>query len=86
MSAPLIDVDDLIEFIDELRLAGYDISTQQYIGAQNLLLALAANGHLPSDPRALQTWLAPVLCSSPREQNNFYRRFDRWITQDPRFA
>lgn len=86
MAAPLIDVGDLIEFIDELRLAGYDISTQQYIGAQNLLLALAANGHLPSDPRALHTWLAPVLCSSPREQNNFYRRFDRWIAQHPQFA
>lgn len=84
MSASLLDVDDLIEFIDELRLAGYDISTQQYIDAQNLLIALAANGHLPSDPKALHTWLAPVFCSSPREQGNFYRRFDRWITQHPR--
>jgi len=86
MSASLIDVDDLIEFIDELRLAGYDISTQQYIGAQNLLLGLAANGHLPPDPRALHTWLAPVLCSSPREQENFYRRFDRWVTRNPRLT
>ncbi|HEV7745892.1 MAG TPA: PKD domain-containing protein [Pyrinomonadaceae bacterium] len=83
MSATLIDVDDLIAFIDDLRLTGYDISTQQYIGAQNLLITLAASGHLPSDPRALRTWLAPVLCSSPREQSNFYRRFDRWITQHP---
>jgi uncharacterized protein with von Willebrand factor type A (vWA) domain len=78
-----LDLESLVEIIDELRLAGYDISTQQYIAAQNLLIALAARGELSDNPRALRTWLAPVLCSSPREQENFYRYFDRWLARHP---
>jgi hypothetical protein len=78
MSELTIDVDRLIVFIDQLRLAGYDIGAQQYINAQNLLLSLADRGQWPEDVRSLRTWLAPILCSSPREQENFYRRFDVW--------
>jgi PASTA domain-containing protein len=78
MSELIIDVDRLIVFIDQLRLAGYDIGAQQYINAQNLLLSLADRGQWPEDVRSLRTWLAPILCSSPREQENFYRRFDEW--------
>ncbi|HJZ79697.1 MAG TPA: carboxypeptidase-like regulatory domain-containing protein, partial [Pyrinomonadaceae bacterium] len=78
-----LDIQNLIDLIDELRYAGYDIGTQQYIAAQNLLIALAARGELPQDLRSLRTWLAPVICSSPREQENFYRYFDRWIASHP---
>ena len=70
---------ELIELIDELRLAGYDIGTQQYISAQNLLLTLAARGQLPANPRDLQTWLAPLLCSSPKEQDHFYQHYKQWL-------
>jgi uncharacterized protein with von Willebrand factor type A (vWA) domain len=83
MPAAIFDLQNLIEIMDELRLVGHDIGTQQYIAAQNLLLALAANGQLPQNPRALRTWLAPVICSSPREQENFYRYFDRWLAHHP---
>src|SRR5882724_3429784 len=82
-TAANLDLSHLVNLIDELRAAGYDISTQQYIGAQNLLIALAARGELPRDLRSLRTWLAPVICSSPREQENFYRYFDRWVTRHP---
>src|SRR5258708_8848285 len=78
-----LDLQNLVDLIDELRAAGYDISTQQYIAAQNLLIALAARNELPRDLRSLRTWLAPVICSSPREQENFYRYFDRWVTRHP---
>jgi PASTA domain/PKD domain len=86
MAAAIFDLDDLIEIISELRALGFDISTQQYIAAQNILIVLAANGEMPANPRALRTWLAPILCSSPREQDNFYRYFDRWISQHPDFS
>lgn len=81
-----IDLEYLIEFLNELRGVGFDVSTQQYIAAQDLLIALAANGHLPEDPRSLRTLLAPVVCSTPREQESFYRYFDRWIKRNPQAA
>ena len=68
-----IDLEYLIDFLNELRAAGFDVSTQRYIAAQDLLIALAANGNLPEDPRSLRTLLAPIVCSSPREQENFHR-------------
>jgi hypothetical protein len=76
-----MDIEDLLRFIDQLRLAGFDISTQQYVAAQNVLIGLAAHGCWPTDQRALRTWLAPIICSSPHEQENFYRRFDHWVEQ-----
>ena len=83
-----IEIEDLLRFIDQLRRAGFDISTQQFAAAQNVLIALAVHGSWPDELRALRTWLAPVICSSPQEQENFYRRFDHWIEQrakrDPR--
>ena len=81
-----IDLEYLIDFLNELRAAGFDVSTQRYIAAQDLLIALAANGNLPEDPRSLRTLLAPIVCSSPREQENFYRYFDRWIKRNPQVA
>ncbi|HEX7333937.1 MAG TPA: hypothetical protein VF290_20705 [Pyrinomonadaceae bacterium] len=81
-----IDLKYLIDFLNELRAAGFDVSTQRYIAAQDLLIALAANGNLPEDPRSLRTLLGPVVCSSPREQENFYRYFDRWIKRNPQAA
>ena len=86
MAVEIFDLEDLIEIISDLRALGFDIGTQQYIAAQDLLIALAANGELPASPRGLRTWLAPILCSSPREQENFYRYFDRWVAQHPEFA
>ena len=80
----IIDLDYLIDFLNELRALGFDVSTQQYIAAQNLLIALAAGGQLPDDPHALRTLLAPIVCSSPREQDSFYRYFDHWIKRNPK--
>lgn len=83
MSTVTFDLNSLIELMDELRLAGYDIGTAQYIAAQDLLIELAARGQMPADPRQLRTWLAPIVCSSPREQDTFYRQFDSWVANHP---
>jgi len=82
----VIDLEYLIELFNELRAIGFYVSTQQYIAAQDLLIALAANGQLPENPHALRTLLAPIVCSSPREQETFYRYFDRWISRNPQAA
>jgi len=68
-------------FINELRLAGYNIGLTQFVAAQNLILALAQQGELPAKLASLKTLLAPVLCHSPKEQTEFGRRFENWVKQ-----
>ncbi|HKQ76804.1 MAG TPA: SUMF1/EgtB/PvdO family nonheme iron enzyme [Blastocatellia bacterium] len=69
----------LMDLAEELRLAGYDIGAERNIAAQDLVIALAAHGRLPKEPRELRTLLAPIFCSSPTEQDEFYRRFEGWL-------
>ncbi|HJQ68950.1 MAG TPA: hypothetical protein VKA70_08260 [Blastocatellia bacterium] len=69
----------LIEFFEGLRLKGYNISPIQYMAVQNLLIALASEGRLPNDPKKLSTLIAPVVCSSSEEQEEFYAQFNDWV-------
>lgn len=73
----------LTNLADELRQAGYDIGAQQYIAAQDLIIALIAHGQLPEDPRRLTTLLAPIFCSTPGEQADFSLRFHQWLKRHP---
>jgi uncharacterized protein with von Willebrand factor type A (vWA) domain len=70
--------DNLLNFIDDLRVAGYNIGLEQYIAVQNLILALTAQGRLPAKLADLQTFLAPILCHSPKEQEDFAQHFADW--------
>lgn len=79
----IITPEELFELIDEFRRLGHGISPEQYIAAQDLLVALAAQGLLPSHPAKLRTLLAPILCSTPKEQEYFYRFFHEWLLQHP---
>lgn len=69
----------LIEFIDELRDAGYKIGLSQYIAVQDLILALIAQGENLDRPQRFKSLLSPLVCHSPTEQEDFYRRFDQWL-------
>ena len=53
---------DLIQLIDELRLAGFNVGIEQYVTVQNLLLKLAGDRSLPTQPGDLKNLLAPILC------------------------
>src|SRR5262245_48688086 len=86
MPTPKIQLDDLLDLREELRNAGFDPGLQRAIAAHNLLLALAAHGHLPADPGAWRTWLAPVFCSAPGEQEEFYRRYAGWVRRHAALA
>ena len=74
-----LNPDALIEFIDELREAGYKIGIPQYIAAQDLILMLIVQGETLDNPEQLRSLLAPVFCSSPTEQEEFQQRFHRWL-------
>ncbi len=69
-----IDPAAVLGFIDELRRADYNINSEQYVAAQDLILALAARGEVPDQPAGLGSLLGPVLCSTPNEQG------DRWVS------
>jgi uncharacterized protein with von Willebrand factor type A (vWA) domain len=66
----------LVNFIEDLRVADYNIGATQHIAAQDLILALAARGQLPPKLGRLRTLLAPILCHSPKEQAEFKKHFD----------
>jgi hypothetical protein len=83
MTEQRFKLETLIELAEELRLAGFDIGTQQTIAAQDLLVALAAHNRLPSDPDDWRTLLAPIFCASPGEQEEFYFRFEQWRKRHP---
>jgi hypothetical protein len=70
--------DDLLDFIDDLRRYGYRITPEQCISAQNLVLALAAFGNPNDLASRLHTYLGPILCTSPEEQESFEQYFNQW--------
>lgn len=76
--APFVDPEGLVGFLDALRAAGYGISTNQYIAAQDLVLSLAARRAGAGDPDLLKRWLRPLLCRSAKEQAEFGVHFERW--------
>jgi formylglycine-generating enzyme required for sulfatase activity len=72
----------LIDFLDSLREAGYNIGVSQYIAAQDLILALLAGSAESIDPpQRLGNLLGPLLCSSPSEQEDFQYRFNNWLKE-----
>ena len=72
---------ELLNFIEDLRSAGYNIGMSQYVAAQDLILGLAAQGNLPSSLARLRTLLAPILCKSSKQQAEFQHYFAAWIEQ-----
>jgi formylglycine-generating enzyme required for sulfatase activity/uncharacterized protein with von Willebrand factor type A (vWA) domain len=85
MPAPRVQLEDLLALAQTLRDAGFALGTQQYIAAHELLIALAAQGRLPADPLQWRTLLAPIFCSSPREQTEFAEHFAAWLQRRPQW-
>ncbi len=71
----------LVDFVDALRLDGYNIGVAQFIAAQDLLLLLVSRGENLHNPQRMLSLLGPLLCSTPAEQEKFPRQFMRWAEQ-----
>lgn len=67
------------DFLESLRSPALPVSTQQIIAAYQLLLELKERGEWPDNLERFAFLLAPVLCSSPAEQQEFQRRFEEWL-------
>jgi len=73
--------DALFDFINQLQIDGHSIGIQQYLNVQELIVTFAADNLLPLDPKDLQSYIGPILCSSPEEQLSFDHRYDIWVKQ-----
>jgi hypothetical protein len=78
---PWADSEALLGFVDELHRAGFNLGIAQYTAAQDLLLTLVAHGDKLEPAERFRDLLGPLLCSSPREQNEFRDRFARWVAR-----
>ena len=66
--------------------ACFQVGMDQILKVQSLLISLAAQGALPEDPQRLCYLIAPVVCTTPAEQADFYRRFQEKVLKDPEAA
>lgn len=76
-AAPVWTGDPLFALLDDLRGEGFHIGVGEYLEAQAAAAACHRDG-IGHDPRRLRNYLAPVLCTTPEQQQLFYRRFDAW--------
>ena len=73
-------LDGLVPFCERLRdEESYRIEPGQILALHGLVLAMVERNQIPEDLRDLAPRLGPVVCSSPREQRDFARRFAAWI-------
>jgi hypothetical protein len=77
---------NLNDFIEELRFADYNIGTAQFLAVQRLILALIEQNALPTESDKLSILLSPILCRSPKEQDDFKGYFDDWISRAEEIA
>lgn len=72
-----VDIDRLLDFLNGLQASGYTIDPRQFLALNDLLITLIAHGD-SLDEIPLKTLTAPLFCSTPAEQQDFYQRFDLW--------
>ena len=77
----ILDAQELIRFLDVLRLNGYAIGVEQHLQVELLIRMLFERGELPKKPEELQSILAPLLCSTELEQHNFKTHFHQWASK-----
>lgn len=79
-----LSFDELTDFLTELRAHGFVIGIDRFIAARTIF-ENTARGARASEAK-LMTVLAPVLCSSPEEQETFYRLYLAWLDRRARAA
>jgi hypothetical protein len=78
LSAFLEGLPDLLE---SLRAQGYGLGTRQHVAAHELVGSLFAHGSLPPTFVELDEWLAPLVCYTPAQQEDFRDRYLHWLRE-----
>ena len=71
-----LTADELLPFFEQLRGAGFTIGVEETLRA--LEAAELAGVTTAGEPLRLRGHLAAVICRSPEQQAEFYRRFEQW--------
>jgi hypothetical protein len=66
-------------FLDGLRAQEHKVGTRQHIAVQELVGEMVARDFVPDSFADFGDWLAPLLCTSRQEQEEFHRQFQRWL-------
>jgi hypothetical protein len=77
----MLAVEDLVDLGEKLRAANFKLAPHQILSAQHVLAALAASHRLPKQRHQLVTWLGPIFCTSPAEQQRFPATFNEWLRE-----
>ena len=66
--------------LERLRLAGFNVSIDQYLACHQLLERLYASNSLLRSIEDLPAYIRPLLCSSPQDQARFDEHFQTWYS------
>jgi hypothetical protein len=77
-SEPSFPLDALLEFVADLR-EEYAFGVDEFIAVQEVVLGLSCAGKLPSEPKDLEGYIRPILCSNRREQEDFHARYATFL-------
>lgn len=77
----MISIEDLVALDEDLRAAGFEVSTQQQLAAQQVVRLLALGGALPRDAADLAGTLGPIFCTSAVQQQRFPAVYAQWMRQ-----
>jgi hypothetical protein len=82
----MISIEDLVALDEDLRAAGFEVSTQQQLAAQQVVRLLALADALPRDVADLAGTLGPIFCTSAVQQQRFPAVYAQWMRQRFRAA
>ncbi len=69
----------LFGFLDGLRDKGYGVGPNELILVNGMLLKLASERSFPDDLRRLGRLIAPIVCTTPEEQDSFHEYYSKWV-------
>jgi len=71
-------LDDIHEFVNELRRADFRIGVREEVRAVQVLDYLRGLEVSSRSPNEMADWLGPVFCTSARQQQSFREHLQRW--------
>lgn len=77
---------DLCAFVARLPKPRFTPGPREQLLVRELLLRLIEEQSWPGDPARLKTLIAPLVCSGPDSQQEFYALFEQWMAERTRAA
>ena len=72
-------IDQIELFLDLLRTSGYKIGVETGIRLNVLFFRLSEQGAFPNNTQSLCSLISTIICTTPKEQQDFKKLFNNWI-------